>query len=105
LDHLLPFSAGAPSNAVPRVENCVFIEPPRGIADRRGFVWIEFAAYLRVPKPRPAAKRDISCIFLFLAGGSHYETFDPEARAPVEIAACGTRSTNVPGTLICRNCR
>jgi len=51
----------------------------------------------------PPAKRDISCIFLFLAGGpSHFETFDPKPDAPVEIRGLWNPiRTNVPGTLIC----
>ena len=52
---------------------------------------------------REAAKRDISCIFIFLAGGpSHFETFDPKPDAPAEIRGIWKPiSTNVPGTLIC----
>jgi hypothetical protein len=46
---------------------------------------------------------DISCIFLFLAGGpSQYETFDPKPAAPVEIRGLWKPiPTNVPGTHIC----
>jgi hypothetical protein len=46
---------------------------------------------------------DLSCIFLFLAGGpSHYETFDPKPDAPVEIRGIWKpTATNVPGTHIC----
>ncbi|WP_202921673.1 DUF1501 domain-containing protein [Anatilimnocola aggregata] len=46
---------------------------------------------------------DISCIFLFLAGGpSQYETFDPKPDAPVEIRGLWQPiSTNVAGTHIC----
>jgi len=48
-------------------------------------------------------KRDVSCIFIFLAGGpSHYEMFDPKPNAPVEIRGLWKPiSTNVPGTQIC----
>ena len=47
--------------------------------------------------------KDISCIFLFLAGGpSHFETFDPKPDAPAEIRGLWDPiSTNVPGTFIC----
>lgn len=47
--------------------------------------------------------KDISCIFLFLAGGpSHFETFDPKPDAPTEIRGIWNPiSTSVPGTLIC----
>ncbi|MEQ9408688.1 MAG: DUF1501 domain-containing protein [Fuerstiella sp.] len=47
--------------------------------------------------------RDISCIFLFLAGGpSQFETFDPKPDAPSEIRGLWNPiSTSVPGTFIC----
>ena len=47
--------------------------------------------------------KDISCIFLFLAGGpSHFETFDPKPNAPSEIRGLWDPiSTSVPGTFIC----
>lgn len=47
--------------------------------------------------------KDISCIFLFLAGGpSHFETFDPKPDAPSEIRGLWDPvSTSVPGTFIC----
>ena len=50
-----------------------------------------------------SGSKDISCIFIFLAGGpSHFETFDPKPDAPVEIRGpWRPTSTNVPGTLIC----
>ena len=49
------------------------------------------------------AKSEMSCIFLFLAGGpSHYETFDPKPDAPAEIRGLWDPiSTNVPGVQIC----
>lgn len=45
----------------------------------------------------------MSCIFLFLAGGpSHFETFDPKPDAPREIRGLwNPTATNVPGTFIC----
>ena len=47
--------------------------------------------------------KEISCIFLFLAGGpSHFETFDPKPDAPVEIRGLWKpTATSVPGTFIC----
>jgi hypothetical protein len=46
---------------------------------------------------------NLSCIFLFLAGGaSQFETFDPKPRAPSEIRGLwNPTQTNVPGTFIC----
>ncbi|MEC7566315.1 MAG: DUF1501 domain-containing protein [Planctomycetota bacterium] len=48
-------------------------------------------------------RSEMSCIFLFLAGGpSHYETFDPKPGAPAEIRGLWDPvSTNVPGVQIC----
>lgn len=48
-------------------------------------------------------QKEISCIFLFLAGGaSHFETFDPKPDAPAEIRGLWNPiSTSVPGTVIC----
>lgn len=48
------------------------------------------------------SSRDISCIFLFLAGGiSHYESWDPKPNAPEGIRGLWKPTvTNVPGTLI-----
>ena len=48
------------------------------------------------------ARRDYSCIFLFLAGGiSHFESWDPKPDAPVGIRGLWSpQSTNVPGTFI-----
>jgi len=50
-----------------------------------------------------AAQKDISCLFLFLAGGaSHFETFDPKPGAPPEIRGLwNPTATSVPGTFIC----
>ncbi|MCH2123536.1 MAG: DUF1501 domain-containing protein [Pirellulaceae bacterium] len=58
---------------------------------------------LRSTVAHAAHQRDISCIFLFLAGGpSHFETFDPKPDAPAEIRGpWKPTQTNVPGTLIC----
>lgn len=51
----------------------------------------------------PSSRSDVSCIFLFLAGGaSQFETFDPKPHAPAEIRGLWNPSqTNVPGTFIC----
>ena len=60
--------------------------------------------YLRAAtSQRESAKRDISCIFIFLAGGpSHFETFDPKPDAPTEVRGIWKPiSTSVPGTQIC----
>jgi len=48
------------------------------------------------------ARRDMSCIFLFLAGGiSHFESWDPKPEAPVGIRGLWSpQSTSVPGTFI-----
>ena len=62
---------------------------------------------LSLPKFLQAASSgstsDVSCIFLFLAGGaSQFETFDPKPNAPAEIrGAWNPTQTNVPGTYIC----
>ncbi|MDA1015772.1 MAG: DUF1501 domain-containing protein [Planctomycetota bacterium] len=50
-----------------------------------------------------ARSGDMSCIFIFLAGGaSHFETFDPKPHAPSEIRGLwNPTATNVPGTFIC----
>lgn len=70
-----------------------------------GFFGLALPEYLRAAQANQIAsdKRDISCIFLFLAGGpSHYETFDPKPEAPVEIRGLWKPiNTNVPGTHIC----
>ena len=70
-----------------------------------GLFGLNLPAFLRAAGSNrvPAANRDISCIFLFLAGGpSHFETFDPKPEAPVEIRGLWNPiQTNVPGTLIC----
>ena len=50
-----------------------------------------------------AVSGDMSCIFIFLAGGaSHFETFDPKPHAPAEVRGLwDPTATNVPGTFIC----
>ncbi|MCC7419455.1 MAG: DUF1501 domain-containing protein [Planctomycetaceae bacterium] len=63
--------------------------------------FLEAAASTAPSSARP--KRDVSCIFLFLAGGaSQYETFDPKPQAPAEIRGpWNPIPTSVPGTFIC----
>lgn len=50
-----------------------------------------------------AARRDTSCILVWLDGGpSHFETFDPKPEAPVEIRGeLSAISTKVPGIQFC----
>lgn len=47
--------------------------------------------------------KDVSCIFLFLAGGpSQFETFDPKPHAPLEARGIWNPiSTSVPGIQVC----
>ncbi len=48
-------------------------------------------------------KKDVSCIFFFLAGGpSHFETFDPKPEAADGIRGLwNPTATSTPGTFIC----
>lgn len=66
-----------------------------------GMFGLGLSDYLQAASVNQA--KDISCIFLFLAGGpSHFETFDPKPDAPAEIRGLWNPiSTNVPGTFIC----
>lgn len=66
-----------------------------------GMFGLGLSQYLQAASAGQA--KDISCIFLFLAGGpSHFETFDPKPDAPSEIRGLWDPiSTNVPGTFIC----
>ena len=68
-----------------------------------GLFGLNLPEFLRAASSSPRSKSDVSCIFLFLAGGpSQYETFDPKPDAPVEIRGLwNPTQTNVPGTLIC----
>lgn len=58
---------------------------------------------LKAEQQSASTKREMSCIFIFLAGGaSHFETFDPKPEAPAEIRGLWKPiSTNVPGIQIC----
>src|SRR6185295_7007174 len=53
----------------------------------------------------PQAKRDLSCILIWLDGGpSHIETFDPKPDAPIEIRGdFKPISTSVDGIRICEH--
>ena len=68
-----------------------------------GLFGLNLADHLRAQQAARGTSKDISCIFIFLAGGpSHFETFDPKPDAPVEIRGPWKPThTNVPGTFIC----
>lgn len=68
-----------------------------------GLFGLTLPRFLGMASASTPPKRDVSCIFLFLAGGaSQYETFDPKPNAPVEIRGLwDPMQTNVPGTFIC----
>lgn len=54
-------------------------------------------------RTKTGATPNVSCIFLFLAGGpSQFETFDPKPDAPAEVRGLWRpTATSVPGTFIC----
>lgn len=68
-----------------------------------GLFGLSLPEVLRAAPATGQKKREVSCIFLFLAGGpSQYETFDPKPDAPVEVRGLWKpTATNVPGTFIC----
>ena len=68
-----------------------------------GLCGLNLPGVLAAAKQGVRPQTDVSCIFLFLAGGaSHFETFDPKPEAPVEVRGLwGPTATNVPGTFIC----
>lgn len=68
-----------------------------------GLLGLNLPAFLRAASAESGLPSDMSCIFLFLAGGpSHFETFDPKPDAPAEIRGLwNPTQTNVPGTFIC----
>lgn len=69
-----------------------------------GLFGLSLPAFLKARAASAAAtKKDISCIFVFLAGGaSHFETFDPKPNAPEGIRGIWKpTATSAPGTLIC----
>lgn len=67
-----------------------------------GLFGLNLPGFLQAVKAE-AAQRDVSCLFLFLAGGpSQFETFDPKPDAAPEIRGLwNPTSTSVPGTFIC----
>lgn len=70
-----------------------------------GMFGLSLPRFLHAAQANAAAvgQRDISCIFIFQAGGpSHFETFDPKPDAPVEVRGPWKPiATSVPGTFIC----
>lgn len=68
-----------------------------------GLFGLSLPQVLRAAPTGGGPKKDVSCIFIFLAGGpSQFETFDPKPDAPVEIRGPWSPiATNVPGTFIC----
>lgn len=68
-----------------------------------GLFGLNLPDLMRQAQASARAPGDVSCIFLFLAGGpSQFETFDPKPEAPVEIRGLWNPiETNVPGTMIC----
>lgn len=68
-----------------------------------GLLGLNLPAYLRAAQSAGSSGPNVSCIFIFLAGGaSQYETFDPKPQAPVEIRGLwNSIQTNVPGVSIC----
>lgn len=68
-----------------------------------GLFGVNLPEALRAAQSAARKATDVSCIFIFLAGGpSQFETFDPKPEAPVEVRGLlKPTQTNVPGTLIC----
>lgn len=68
-----------------------------------GMFGLNLFRLLEAQAARPESRSDLSCVFIFLAGGaSHFETFDPKPQAPPEIRGLWQPiPTSVPGTLIC----
>jgi hypothetical protein len=68
-----------------------------------GLFGLNLPAFLEAAQTSRPGRSDVSCIFIFLAGGaSHFETFDPKPEAPAEIRGLwNPTQTNVPGTFIC----
>ena len=68
-----------------------------------GLFGLNLPGILRAAETGTPSHSDLSCIFIFLAGGpSHFETFDPKPDAPAEIRGLwNPTQTNVPGTYIC----
>ena len=68
-----------------------------------GLFGLSLPGLLQAASAASTPKSNVSCIFLFLAGGaSHFETFDPKPHAPAEIRGLWKPAqTIVPGTFIC----
>ncbi len=69
-----------------------------------GVLGLTLADWFRAAAAAPGpARRDVSCIFLWLDGGpSHFETFDPKPNTPDTIRGpYGTVPTAVPGVHFC----
>ena len=68
-----------------------------------GLFGLNLPRFLQAANTARSPKSDLSCIFLFLAGGaSQFETFDPKPDAPAEIRGLwNPTQTNVPGIAIC----
>jgi hypothetical protein len=68
-----------------------------------GLTLLDFLKAKEAQAATAQPSKDVSCIFLFLAGGaSHFETFDPKPEASREIRGLwNPTSTSVPGTFIC----
>ena len=68
-----------------------------------GLLGLNLPQYLRAAPATGGSGPDVSCIFIFLAGGaSQFETFDPKPNAPAEIRGLWNPiQTNVPGISIC----
>lgn len=68
-----------------------------------GLFGLNLPGMLQAAQTSSGKGKEMSCIFLFLAGGpSHFETFDPKPDAPVEIRGLWRPTqSNVPGTVIC----
>ncbi len=68
-----------------------------------GLFGLNLPGFLQAASATSGPQSNLSCIFLFLAGGaSQFETFDPKPNAPVEVRGLWNPiQTNVPGVSIC----
>ncbi len=68
-----------------------------------GLFGLNLPDFLQTARASGTSPSDMSCIFLFLAGGpSQFETFDPKPDAPAEVRGLwDPTATSVPGTQIC----
>jgi hypothetical protein len=83
--------------------NPLFMNRRAALQIGAGLLGLHLPGYLRAAQSAAGPMPDLSCIFIFLAGGaSQFETFDPKPEAPAEIRGeWNVTSTNVPGTYIC----